>query len=611
MRALAVTVLAACAHATPAPPPSPIPHAAPPVPVVVATPPAAPISPWPVPMRVMVWTPDGVQQIGELPGSPPATLPALWYVEPARRIDRAAFDRIVAALATEHVPGLSLRDQPAAAWLGELRDLPELVALVLDDTSVDAAALKTLDLPLRRLYLARTEADDTALAALAARPALAGLEVLDLEDCPITDRGAAALAAFKKLIAINLSGTRITDKGGAALGALSKLSIVDLGETKVGLRTVNALRPLALTELFLDRTYVGREVATLGGYAPGITRFDVSSLQIYKPTDADLAWLASAPNLTEVGLSGARVHDKLVEAIASAPRLRRLRIAGTPITLPTIQSIAKRTHLEQVDLAETPIDDASAAALIATPGMRVVRLDHTGITDAALRVTPSAELTELYVSRTKVTDAGLELLSATPKLEALGAGEVGAGDVTIARIAKLTSLHTLVLSQARASSSALAALAALRDLERLYLDNTHADDATLVALAGLTTLRALHLANTDVSEESLPMLRNFTQLDELTLGDTRMHAGIADLSAWPQLRTLSLTGLDLTDPAALALAQRKSLVTLDVSATEIKDLSAFTALPHLRTLGVVGLRLTADGTAAVKQLTAKGVEVVQ
>lgn len=607
MRLSALLVLAACGH--PAPSTIPAPPASRPAPKPAAQP-VAPVSKWPVPMRVMAWTADGVQEIGELPTAPPAAYPARWYVEPTRAIDTVDMERIVLALREEHVPGLSLRDQPnAAALLGYVRDLPDLTALLLDDTAVDGTAVGMLNQPLERLYLARTEVDDAGIVALAAWPAFAHLQVLDLEGCNITDKGAKAITAFAELHALNLSGTRITDAGGAGLGALTKLAIVDLGDTRVGARTVAALRPLALTELFLDKTFAGKELATLGGYAPGLVRFDVSSLQMYKPTDGDLAWLAQAPNLAEVGLSGARVHDKLVQAIAAAPKLRRLRVAGTPITLPTIQAIAKRSELEQVDLAETPVDDASAAALLAMPHMRVLRLDRTMTSDAALRGATSPELVELYLSTTRVTDTGLELLDRTPKLEALGAGALALGDAALARIAKLTELRTLVLSQAKASSTALAGLAALKHLERLYLDVTHTDDTVIVALAGLTELRTLHLAQTDVSEESLPVLHAFGQLDELTLGDTRMHGGAADLSAWPQLRTLSLQGLDVADAAPLAL--RTSLVTLDLSNTEIKDLSPLSRLPNLRTLGAVGLRLTAAGTAAAKQLATRGVEVVQ
>lgn len=607
MRVLAVlSLLVACSH----PKPRVIPVASPPAPVAKA--PAKPESPWPVPMRVMVWTADGTQQIGELPDAPPTTPPTQpWFVEPTRALDYRTFGKTIAAVRSEHVPGLSLQGQPIEAWVGQLVELPELTALILSDTAVTSQALAAIDAPLERLYLARTPIDDGGITALVAKPALANLAVLDLEDCSVTDRSMNVIAGLANLHAINLSGTLITDAGGAQLGALGKLAIVDLGGTKVGPRTVAALRPLALTELYLDHTFAGRELATLGGFAPGLTRFDVSALEVYKPTDADLAWLANAPRLIEVGLSGARVHDRLVQTIAALPGLRKLRVAGTSITLPTIQAIARRPQLEEVDLAQTPVDDPSAAALLAMPNMRILRLDRTAITDAALRVTPSPALVELYVSKTRISDIGLVVLDQLPKLEALGLGDLMVGDVTIARITKMSAMRALVLSLATASNSGLATLGTLRELERLYLDNTHADDVTLVGLAPLRELRALHLAGSHVSEDGLPVLHGFTQLDELTIGDTRMRGGIADLSAWPHLRTLTLTGLELDDAAIATVAQRSTLVTLDLSATEVKDISPLVGLPHLRTIGLVGTKLDPAGTASMKRLAARGVEIVQ
>jgi len=114
-----------------------------------------------------------------------------------------------------------------------------------------------------------------------------------------------------------------------------------------------------------------------------------------------------------------------------------------------------------------------------------------------------------------------------------------------------------------------------------------------------------------VSDAGLAALRAFTELDELTIGDSRVHGGIADLSAWPRLRTVSLVGLELGDKAVAQLAAHLPLAVLDLSATEIRDPSALAALPHLRTLGVAQTRLSAAGVAAVKRLAARGVEIVR
>ena len=599
MRALLMIFVAGCG--SPAKPPvKPIA-----VPVVVVAPKPAPI--WPVEMRVMTWTPDGLVQVGVLPDSPPAQPPATpWYVEPARTIDEATFAKIVEALRTEHVPGLSLRAQPVTpSWMARLHDLPELTALVLDDTEVDGAALQSMKLALKRLYLARTRVDDAAIKWIAAEHAL---DVIDLEDCFVGDAGITALAGIPGLRAVNASGTRVSDAGGAQLGKLAQIEVVDLGRTRVGVKTIEALAPHALHQLFLDRTMAGRAVAKLAGMAPRIERIDVSSLVGYRPTDADLAWIATAPNLVEVGLSRSRVTDAVVIKIAQLPRLHEIRLAGTNVSTKGIEKLV-RPDLEEIDLAETAVSDANVAALIKLPKLRLLRLDKNGITDAAL-ATPGPELVELYLSSTKVTDAGLAILDATPKLEALGLGHTAVTDPTIARIAKLSALRTLVLSGTRAEPGSLAELGKLKQLERLYVDESHAE-ASLVNALQSRSLRVLHLATTSVSDEALASLRSLILLEELTIGDTRLVGFTADLSAWPRLRTLSMVGLEITDAELPAIAKAKRVERLDLSATNITDPAALAALPNLTELGLSQTKLTTAGKTSANALVKRGVIVVR
>ena len=603
MQRLAVLVLVGCATPRPAPPPIP-PRPAP----QVAQPAPPPL--WPVPMRVMTWTSDGIVQVGELPDAPPKTAPTTpWFVEPTRTLDRAAFERVVAAVRQEQVPGLSLRGQPVAPWLGALRELPALTALILEETTVDTRSY-TLDVPhLRRLYLADTQIDTAGAKLIVTKhPAL---EVLDLEDCPVGDAGAIAIATLPELRALNLADAPIHDAAGAELGKLPNLVVLDLGRTLVGPRTIAAIRGKPLRELFLDGTRVGKEVATLAGLAPGLVRFEISTLAGYKPTDADLAWLAKAPLLVEAGMSNARVHDKLVIAIANRPHLRELRVASTLITPAAIKTIASKTMLEEVDLAATPVDDASAAALVAMPHMRMLRLDKTPIGDAGLAAKPSATLVELYVSHTGLGDAGLAILDHTPNLTALGLGDTQVGDATLARIVKLSALRTLVLNNVPATYEAIVKLGALIRLERLYLEGTRVGDSTIEAFARLRELRTLRLASTDISERALPVLQTFGLLEELTVGDSRMKAGIADLDPWPRLRILTVAGLPLGDDALHAIARRPTLETLDLSGTDITDPTPLASLPHLAILGLEGTKLGPRGQAVVKALQSRGVEIVR
>jgi Leucine-rich repeat (LRR) protein len=588
--------------------------------VVVTKPPApiegpaietGPVSPWSVRVRVVAWLPEGEVEVGELPGL--TTLPTgPWYVEPIEPLTARTFATLVGIVRSEHVGGLSLRGQAIAGWLDQLQDLPELKALLLDSTDVDGTSIQTLspDLGIDRLGVARTLVDDAALVWIAANLGDT-LLALDLEDTPVTDAGAKTIAAQMHLKTLVLAGTRLTDAGGAALGKLVDLDIIDLGGTEVGAKTIAALRTLHPRQLFIDHTYVGKELATLAPLAPGLIRFNASDLVGYKPSDADVAWLTKAPALVDVGLSGSKVTDATGLPLASLPMLMTVHLAGTSITKATIAKLTALAELRNIDLADTPVDDAAAALLLAKPKLRMLRLDGTWVTDAALAGPVSTVLTELWLSRTAVTDAGLAILDHLPKLEGLGLAKDRIGDPTIARIATLSELRTLVLSKTEASEPALRALAALTKLERLYLDGTASTSQTVIALAPLVDLDILHLTDTNVDDAAVPTLRSFTGLTELAIGSTRIRESITDLDAWPHLRTLSLYGSDTDDTLLPAFARRTSLTALDLSATNVEDPAALLALPNLRTLGLWQVALSASGQKTVKTLAKRGVDVVQ
>ncbi len=561
-----------------------------------------------MPMRVMTWTDAGLRQVGTLPDAPPPSPPATpWYVEPTREVDRAAFDRIVVALRDESIPGLSLRGQAATALLPSLVDLPALSALVLDDTDVDGAALASLAVPLHRLYLARTRVDDTAVAAVVATwPAL---EVIDLEGTPIGDRAAIALSTLPALRAINVADTQVSDKGGVALASVPHLEILDLGRTLVGESTAAALASTHVKQLFLDDTRTGRGIKRLAPLAPTLIRLDLSQPVGYSVTDADVAWLANATNLHELRLSQTRITDATIKLVANLP-IHELSLARTPITNAGIAILATRFLLEELDLADTKLDDAHAAPLFALPALRMLRLDGTPITDAAL-ATPTANLTELYLSKTHVTDAGLAILDHTPNLTALGLGNTAVDTQTLARIGTLTELRTLVLSKCLAPPPALAAIANLHALERLYLDDTNLDDETLTTFTDLSSLTTLHVANTTITNASLPTLRSYARLVELTIGETRVDNTIADLSAWPHLRTLSLMFVRLVDADLATVVKARSLRALDLSGTEITTPALLAGLPELKILGLSKTRLSPAGRASIEMLVKRGVEVVR
>lgn len=584
-------VIAACARSSP---PPVVPKSPAPAPI------AKPAEPsWPIRVAIRTWTDAGIITVGSFPDSPPAQLPTTpWFVEPIGPLDRPTFAKLVVALRRERVPGLALRGRAVAALLSELRELPALTALVLDDTDVTSLAALDASLTLARLYLARTVVSDVELEHLVTHQAQ--LEVLDLANTQIGDRGAAALARLTELRAIDLSGTLVTEFLGAP-----KLEVVDLGRTAIGRSTIDALAKLPLRHVFLDQTPTQLHVLRLAPLAPTLERLDVSGLDGKPLTDRDLEWLAAAPQLVEARLGGAALHDALVRKLLAIPTVRELGISESLITPKLAQAIARsRPELEELDLANTVADDATAASLLALPNLRVLRLDGTKLTDAGLANATPKQLVELYLGKTAITDRGAQLLDVLPRLEALSLAETKVSDPTFARIGNLAELHTLVLSKTRSTALAgYAPIAKLAKLGRLYLDDTNLGDHAAGGFAALSELRILHLGGSQVGDETLlTVLHPLAQLAEITLGDTRITAlAVSDLSPWPRLQTVSLVGLAITDAHLPTLARHAPLATLDLSATDLTDPSPLLALPRLRTLGLSQTRLSPAGLAALKR----------
>ena len=116
------------------------------------------------------------------------------------------------------------------------------------------------------------------------------------------------------------------------------------------------------------------------------------------------------------------------------------------------------------------------------------------------------DLLSLDLSRTPVTDAGLELLKGLPRLQILDLDQTSVTDVGLAHLKESSPL------------------------QRLYLSGTKVTDAGLPHLKGLTQLRTLHLANTKVSDAGLTHLQGLTQLRYLSLANTQVSdAGVKEL----------------------------------------------------------------------------------
>ena len=146
------------------------------------------------------------------------------------------------------------------------------------------------DEPVWMVDLSRGELDDDVLELLKLFPKL---EVLHLQDLPVTDNHLVAIGRLKSLHELSLDGTRITDAGLKSLRTLTELEKLSISRTEVtnaGLIHLAPLRKLkdlttfetAVTDQAVENQFAGR-VKVFAGDNGGSERSDPSRLPRPEP----------------------------------------------------------------------------------------------------------------------------------------------------------------------------------------------------------------------------------------------------------------------------------------------------------------------------------------
>ena len=139
-------------------------------------------------------------------------------------------------------------------------------------------------------------------------------------------------------------------------------------------------------------------------------------------------------------------------------------------------------------------------------------------------------LTGVFLTNSKISDAGLEHLKGLTQLQGLFLDNTKVSDAGLEHLKGLTQLQVLCLNGTKVSDAGLEHLTGLTQLQDLYLGDTKVNDAGLQYLKGLTQLQSLSLANTKVSDAGLQYLKGLTQLKHLDLGGTKVSdAGVKKL----------------------------------------------------------------------------------
>lgn len=154
------------------------------------------------------------------------------------------------------------------------------------------------------------------------------------------------------------------------------------------------------------------------------------------------------------------------------------------------------------------------------------------VDDQDARLWPKAELENLAIGHTLITDAGLAEILPQPKLTWLDLAATKISDVSAPRIGLCDNLEQLNLEATKVTDAALPHLAKCSRLIELDLSGCEITSAGLVPLTALQNLQVLWLTDTQVDDAGLQRLRSLKQLRQLHVnGSAVTAAGLKQLQA--------------------------------------------------------------------------------
>ena len=299
-------------------------------------------------------------------------------------------------------------------------------------------------------------------------------------------------------------------------------------------------------------------------------------------------FIRTCSNLTELNLTWCENCHAHVSSLAKLPNLKSLSMIRARITNDTVLALSALHNLQSLSLQGNPqITDVSALAKLTSLHSLDLRLCQV------TNLLPLENLTSLKVLRldnTKNTDATLVILCTS--LKSLQTLEISGHDLSdVSPLAKLTSLQSLDLSGNGTITDA-SPLTALRNLTFLNLSrNTRITN--LSVLAGLHKLETLDLSEcnqvTDWVALALANLRSLTSLNLMRTNITNLSL----LAGLHKLKTLDLSGcIQITDMSQLIAL--RNLTSLKLSNNGVNLLS-LAGLHELKTLDLSECGKVTDG----------------
>jgi len=349
----------------------------------------------------------------------------------------------------ECFPNLKTLLLPRTEHLARLKDLPQLLSLVIVDSEFSDEDLAHLRLPdtLSILTIVPSRVTPSALDQLRSRYPRVWIQengsgkIFDNERWQSPDVGQHSLelvATYSPLRIVQLQGVC----GPLDVTPLARLP--HLRDLQFSIRTsrepVWRLRQDLPELTSLSFRYTMRIADCDLEYLRHVPALQTLTLSRHSVSDNAFEHLVHTPDLRNLSLKvhradlgtglGPWITGRNLHMLATnCQKLEHLDLTGTHVRDKYLAALTSLAHLAEIRLSNAQVGDETCEYLAQLPRLDRLWLDGTNVTDAGLtHLAKSSSLTSLYLSNTPITDVGLNRLSGCPTLKLLEVS--GCRDIT-------------------------------------------------------------------------------------------------------------------------------------------------------------------------------------
>lgn len=374
-----------------------------------------------------------------------------------------------------------------------------------------------------------------------------------------------SLATLRRLQKITLSFPNLdtdTCKALASLDKVTELVLCNNNLTNDSYQEIGKMKGLIKLELVAERT-------------PGSAFEEISkllNLQYLKLgnglySDKDLLCLSKLSKLNSLEFEGENAVDgTMFEAFNNkVPELKAITFYGDKLTAKGAAALGKLTSLRSLKIPRCKPESAWMSELA-----RLTELDNLeiptpskGADEWAKGLGKITNLKKVDLSKSDLTDVGVEYISALKNLEELNLSNTAITDKCISALSSLHELKHLSLAGCKITNEGLRALKELANIDFLILDGTLITDTGLESLGTMKKLKCLKLNYNNIDGSGLHHLAQLYSLQNLGLCSTKITDSNFEKLSGLNIDYLGIADTEITEHSLPTLQRLKSLKSLD------------------------------------------------